>query len=263
VEHFRVHTLYRARTWATLSGAFNDLERSNNTNNTGAVPLDGPLHHADHSRIASMGAQLYPNERYGFDLNYSFSDVYATTDICYLAGATATLPGASTPTGTACPSPTANRGGGYDMGPTRDFMDAPTQFGSAALRFAPTTSLKWGLGYRITSVEGSRFYNDARDVAGSLNSTWQSPYINVAYTVHPGWVWKAEYNHYGYGEGGPSGAPYCTTVNPSPTAPSPVVACNSSSLAGLQTGLTLPTSGETAARVFRANNLMLGFHYEF
>jgi hypothetical protein len=263
VEHFRVHTLYRARTWATLSGAFNDLERSNNTNNTGAAPLDSQLHHADHSRIASVGAQLYPNERYGFDLNYSFSDVFATTNICYLAGATATLPGASTPSGTACPSPTANRGGGYDMGPTRDFMDAPTQFGSAALRFSPTDSLKWGLGYRITSVEGSRFYNDARDVAGSLNSTWQSPYINVAYTIHPGWVWKAEYDHYGYGEGGPSGAPYCSTTNPSPTAPSAVVACNSSSLAGLQTGLTLPSSGETAPRVFRANNLMLGFHYEF
>ena len=146
------------------------------------------------------------------------------------------------------------------MGPTRDFMDAPTQFGSAALRFAPTTSLKWGLGYRITSVEGSRFYNDARDVAGSLNSTWQSPYINVAYTIHPGWVWKAEYNHYGYGEGGPSGATYCTTVNPSPTSPSPVAPCTSM---GLQTGLTLPTSGETGPRVFRANNLMLGLHYEF
>jgi hypothetical protein len=42
-----------------------------------------------------------------------------------------------------------------------------------------------------------------------------------------------------------------------------VVACNSSSLAGLQTGLTLPPSGETAARPFRANNITLGFHYEF
>ena len=77
------------------------------------------------------------------------------------------------------------------MGPTRDFMDAPTQFGSAALRFAPTTSLKWGLGYRITSVEGSRFYNDARDVAGSLNSTWQSPYINVAYINRCAICWGA------------------------------------------------------------------------
>ena len=227
------------------------------------MPLDGPLHHADHSRVASIGAQLSPNEHYGFDLNYSFSDVYATTSICYLAGATATLPGASTASGTACPSPTANRGGGYDMGPTRDFMDAPTQYGSAAIRVATSDSVKWAFGYHISSVDGSRFYNDARDVAGSLVSTYQSPFVKVAWTVKPGWIWKMQYDYVGYGEGGPSGAPYCATANPSPTTPSTVVACNSSSLAGLQTGLTLTNAGETAPRTFRANNLTLGMHYEF
>ncbi len=260
VEHFRVHTLYRAKSWATISGAFNDLERSNNTNNTGTVPLDGPLHHADHSRTASVGAQLAPNERYGVDLNYSFSDVYATTDICYLAGATATLPGASTPSGTACPSPTANRGGGYDMGPTRDFMDAPTQYGSAAIRVSPSDALQWRLGYRITSVDGSRFYNDARDVAGSLVSKYQTPFVSVAYKVRPDWTWKAEYDHYGYGEGGASGSVYCATTNPSPTAPAPVSPCSS---LPFQTGQTLTSAGETAPRAFHANNLTIGMHYEF
>lgn len=39
--------------------------------------------------------------------------------------------------------------------------------------------------------------------------------------------------------------------------------CNSSTLAGMQTGLTLPNSGETAARTFHANIVTLGFHYEF
>ena len=38
-QHYRVHTLYRPRPWATLSGAYNDLERHNNTNNTGAVSV--------------------------------------------------------------------------------------------------------------------------------------------------------------------------------------------------------------------------------
>jgi hypothetical protein len=263
LQHYRVHTLYRAKSWATLSGAFNDLDRSNNTNNTGTAPLDGPLNHGDHTRIASVGAQLTPNEHYGLDLNYVYSDVYATTNMCYLAGATATLPGASTASGTACPSPTPNRGGGYDMGPTRDFMDAPTQFGSIAFMISPEKSVTSSIGYRISDVDGSRFYNDARDVAGSLVSKYQSPFAKVAWTVHPGWIWKAEYNYYTYGEGGPSGAPYCATANPSPTTPSTVVACNSSSLAGLQTGLTLPNSGETAPRAFRANNVVLGFHYEF
>lgn len=263
LQHYRVHTLYRAKSWATLSGAFNDLDRSNNTNNTGTAPLDGPLNHGDHSRIASVGAQLTPNEHYGLDLNYVYSDVYATTNICYLAGATAALPGASTPSGTACPSPTANRGGGYDMGPTRDFMDAPTNSGSVAFMISPDKTVNASIGYRISDVDGTRFYNDARDVAGSLVSKYQSPFAKIAWTVHPGWIWKAEYNYYSYGEGGPSGAPYCATANPSPTTPSTVVACNATSLAGLQTGLTLPNSGETAARAFRANNITLGFHYEF
>jgi hypothetical protein len=34
-RHYRVHTLYRPTTWATISGAYNDLERHNNTNNSG------------------------------------------------------------------------------------------------------------------------------------------------------------------------------------------------------------------------------------
>ena len=35
--------------------------------------------------------------------------------------------------------------------------------------------------------------------------------------MHPGLIWKADYNFYGYGEGGPSGAPMCSTTT-SPTA---------------------------------------------
>lgn len=258
LQHYRFHTLYRVKPWATISGAYNDLERHDNTNNTGTAPLDGPLDHVDHSRIASVGTQINPSEHYGIDLNYSFSDIYTATNICYLAAATATTPGAATPSGTACPG-SLTRSGAYDFGPVKDFMDAPTQYGSASVWLSPTDTLKWGVGYHINSVEGSRFYNDPRDVAGSLNSTWQTPFANVAWTARPGWVWKAEYDHYGYGEGGPSGAPLCSTTNPTPTAPVTPVACSSFP----QTGMTLTNAGETAPRTFRANNITLGFHYEF
>ena len=30
-KHYRFHTLYKPKPWATISGAFNDLERHNNT----------------------------------------------------------------------------------------------------------------------------------------------------------------------------------------------------------------------------------------
>ena len=85
-------------------------------------------------------------------------------------------------------------------------MNAPTQFGSVGVHLSPMPKLQGGLGYTISSVNGTRFFNDARDVNGSLVSTYQSPYVNVAYTVRKNWIWNAQYNYYGYGEGGPSGA---------------------------------------------------------
>jgi len=263
LQHYRVHTLYKVKPWAIISGAYNDRERHNNTSEVSPTPIDGPLQHVDHSRVGSIGAQINPNPHYGMDINYSYSDVYASTNICYNAfnaPPSATFPGASSPTGTACPGATV-RGASYlEFGPVKDFMDAPTNSGSAAFRLTTTDNVNWGVGYRISSVDGTRFYNDARDVAGSLVSKYQSPYVNVAWTVRPGWIWKMEYDYYGYGEGGPSGAQYCATTGPTATTPATVEPCASS---GAQVGLTLPNSGETAARTFRANNLLLGFHYEF
>ena len=37
IQHYRIHTLFRPKPWATISGAYNDLERKNNTNNTGTA----------------------------------------------------------------------------------------------------------------------------------------------------------------------------------------------------------------------------------
>ena len=85
------------KSWATVSGAFNDLERHNNTNNNqnfpgNTTPYFGPLNHVDHSRFASFGTELFPNERYGLDLNYSYSDVYMSDNICFQGAANA-MPG--------------------------------------------------------------------------------------------------------------------------------------------------------------------------
>jgi len=139
----------------------------------------------------------------------------------------------------------------------RDFQDAPTQSASVAVMLSPSAKIHTNLGYRMSNVAGSRFFNDARDVNGSLNSKYQSPFANFAWTSRPGLTWKAEYNYFGYGEGGPSGSQYCST---STTLTSTVVPCTT---LPFPTGLTEPTSGLTAARVFHANNVTLGIHYEF
>ncbi len=272
-RHYKASTLYRPKPWATVSGAFNDLERHNNTNNITSVTdptvhdaLAGPLQHVDYSRVGSLGVVLAPSEHYGLDISYAYSDVYTSTNICYLNGATPTLPGTAvlTPGGAPAICPGVFVRGSTTVlsswGPTKDFADAPTQYASVGLNLSPNKHISSSLGYRISAVSGNQFFNDARQVNGSLQSAFQTPYVHVAWTVHPGWVWKADYDYYGYGEGGPSGAPLCST---STSLTSVVVPCNSSTLAGYPTGLTEPSSGLTAPRNFHANLVTLSMHYEF
>jgi hypothetical protein len=272
--HYRVHARYRPKPWATISGAFNDLERHNNTNNNQAAvaagddPYEGPLDHVDRTRIASVSGVLSPNEHYGLDFSYAYTDVYASTNICFDNGAQnasnklGIYPGTASVNSSGAPNVCP---GVFTRGSTtqladwfgRDFMDAPTQYGSVSFRLTPAKAIQSNLGYRISSVDGSRFFNDARDVNGSLVSTYQSPFVNLAWTARPGLIWKAEYNFYGYGEGGPSGPQDCSL---STSLTSAVVPCTS---LPYQTGLTISPAGETAPRNFHANNVTLGVHYEF
>jgi len=267
-RHYRVHTMYRPKPWATISAAFNDLERHNNTNNNasavaaGDVPYEGPINHVDHSRVFSVGAVLMPNEHYGLDFNYAYSDVYTATNICYDNGASPTLPGTASLNSSGgpavCPGVFA-RGSTTQLADwfARDFMDAPTQFGSVAFTTSPAKSIHSNIGYRISAVNGNQFFNDARAVNGSLQSAFQSPFVNLAWTIRTGLIWKAEYNFYGYGEGGPSGPEYCSTTT---SLTSTVVPCTS---LPQPTGLNESPAGLTAPRNFHANNVELGVHYEF
>jgi len=109
----------------------------------------------------------------------------------------------------------------------------------------------------VSAVNGSQFFNDARAVNGSLVSNYDSPFVNVAWTVHPGWVVKADYNYFGYGEGGASGPENCSTTT---SATSAVVPCAS---LPYPTGLTESPAGLTAPRNFHANNVTLAMHYDF
>jgi hypothetical protein len=267
-RHYRVHTIYRPKPWATLSGAYNDLERHNNTNNNqsavtaGDDPYEGPLNHVDRSRVLSAGAVLLPNEHYGLDLNYAYSDVYTATNICFDNGASPTMPGTATTTSSGAPNVCAGvftRGSKTQLADWfgRDFMDAPTQYVSAALTMSPVDKIHSSVGYRISSVSGNQFFADARSVNGSLHSAYQSPFMNLAWAMHPGLTWKAEYNYYGYGEGGPSGPQNCST---STSLTSTVAPCTSFTE---PTGLTESSAGLTAPRNFHANNVTLGVHYEF
>ncbi|WP_182276716.1 hypothetical protein [Granulicella sp. 5B5] len=206
LQHYQVRASYKPKDWATISGAFNDLERRNNVQY---------VDHLDHSRSVTFGASLMPNVHYGVELNYGYVDFFSRTDLCYTA--TPVPSGAvGVPSGTGCGTNTY-LGNGY--------YDAPTQYGAIGITLAPVTKLRSSVGYRMSAISGTTEFLNPRQVSGSLQSQYQSPYANVAWTVHPGWIWRGDWNYYGYGEGGPIG----------PTSP----------------------------RAFHSNVVTLGMHYEF
>jgi hypothetical protein len=274
LRHYRVHSVYKPRPWATISGAYNDLERHNNTNNNASAvaagddPYEGPLDHVDYSRIASVTASLMPSEHFGLDMSYIYTDIYSATNECFDNGnqgstvgaypGTATLTASGAPN--VCPGIWAGHPatvGVYADWFGRDFMTAPTQFGSATVTFSPVDKVHYGLGYRMSEVNGNQFFNDARLVNGSLDSSYQSPYASFAFKARPDLTLKGEYDFFGYGEFGHDGPQYCSF---STSTTSSVVPCSSLTA---QTALNISKAGETAPRSFHANNIMLGVHYEF
>ena len=265
-KQFKIRTAYKPRPWATITAAYNDRERHNNTNNAldvvaaGQATYFGPINHIDYSRIASVGAILAPNEKFGLDLSYGYTDVYAATNTCYTSGASATLPGAVALTNgvpRVCPGIFARGGTNLVDFFARDYINAPTEYGSVSVNLSPVRKFRSNVGYRVSAVNGDRFFNDARDVAGSLVSTYQSPFANVSWKFNQKMTWKAEYNYYGYGEGGPSGALYCSTTVSATATITPCAQMSS------PTGRNEASSGLSAARNFHANNVTLGVHYEF
>jgi hypothetical protein len=186
LQHYRIQTRYKPKSWATISGTFNDLERRNN------VSL---ISHLDHVRSFALGTTLMPNEHYGMDLNYGYTDIFSRTTLCYSETPAPTGPGAG-----AAP---ADCGTNTNLG--TGYYDAPTQYGSIGVSLAPVRKFRSSLGYRINSISGTTEFLNPRQVAGSLRSRYQTPYANLAWTIHPGWVWKGNWNRYGYKEDGPSG----------------------------------------------------------
>jgi hypothetical protein len=76
-------------------------------------------------------------------------------------------------------------------------------------------------------------------------------------------IMKAEYNYYGYGEGGPSGSQFCSTSTSTTSTVVPCTSLYNPAIPTTVTGLVEPSSGLTAPRNFHANNVTLSMHYEF
>jgi hypothetical protein len=183
LQHVVLRTFYKPQPWVSVSGAINLLESRDNVEF---------VHHTAHSRDFSFGTSFEPSDKWALDLNYSYDNDFSRTDVCYFASAP--LPGAGT---CAIPGSVANiepfMGTGY--------YNDPTHFGTISLMLAPMRKVRTNFGYQINVSDGHAEILNARQVPGSVQSEYQTPFADVALSLAPQWTWKAAWNYYGYGEG--------------------------------------------------------------
>ena len=85
------------------------------------------------------------------------------------------------------------------------YYNQPTQYGSIGFVFTPVKKFHAVAGYRMSDTDGQAPPINIRQVPGSLQSQYQTPYGTLAYDLTPNWTWKANYDYYSYGEGTPIG----------------------------------------------------------
>jgi hypothetical protein len=186
LQHYIARATYQPRPWLNFSGTMNIYEARNNVQT---------VNHLEHDRNFSFGATITPGEKWSVDLNYSYNSAFSSTILCYTSTPPPPTAGVAPPVCADAGTPLLSNG----------YYNAPTQFGSFGLVFSPINRLHGKAGYRISAVNGSTDFMNVRQVNGSLQSYFQTPYAELLLDPGKNWSWKADYNFYGYGEGLPIG----------------------------------------------------------
>jgi len=186
MQHYIVRTTYKPHPWLLFDGTINIRESRDNVQT---------VNHLEHNRDFSFGTSIAPKATWSLDLNYSYNDVFSRTVECY-----ASTP--APPSATAAPDVCVAAGTPFA---STGYYNAPAQFASIGFMLNPVKKAHLHAGYRLSEVNGSADTINIRQVPGSLQSQFHTPYANLAIDIAPNWSWKGDYNYYGYGEGGPIG----------------------------------------------------------
>ena len=153
------------------------------------------VNHLAHNRDFSFATVITPSEKWSIDLNYAYDDIFSTTLECYTS--TPLVEGTTQ-------GPAVCQQAGLPL-QSNGYYNQPTQYGSIGFVFNPVKKVHAVAGYRMSDTNGQAPPINIRQVPGSLQSQYQTPYGTLAYDLNANWTWKADYNYYSYGEGTPIG----------------------------------------------------------
>lgn len=196
VYHVRARATVNPAKWINFAVTANDFSGKNN---------DSLVNHLEHSHDFSFATQITPSEKFSFDLNYAHDDVFSETNLCYVFTPNANygVPAGAVDRAGTCANTTL-------AASTPDYLgngsyDAPVNFFSGAITWAPSKYLLYNGGARVTDTNGTAEFLNPLMVPGALQSKVVSPFSDLVVNIAPQWAWHGNWVHHGYDEAGAAG----------------------------------------------------------
>ncbi|HSA92186.1 MAG TPA: hypothetical protein VLE48_04185 [Terriglobales bacterium] len=192
-QQYKFRTTYKPQDWISLGFNFNILEQRNN------VP---DVQNRQHYRYYGFFA-AFIKDNWGLDLGYNFTDIFSTTNICYVypvalgtANSLSLSPECAIAAGvTSPPSPTGN----YFFDDVSTYNN-DIHYGSINFFFKPVPRVRAGVGYTLTSSAGSTLILNPVSPQGPLGINYHLPSADLSVELTKRWMAKGVWNYYGYNE---------------------------------------------------------------
>jgi hypothetical protein len=194
MQHYRIQASYAPAKWINLDTSFNILEQSNDTALVNATA---------HNRLYSFAATLVPNERFTFDLGYTYSDIFSQLIECWAYGtgiAPPVAPGTLPPgvITTPCPVPVNLQGSDLTAFGGPATYSTQTHFVYSDVRWKPVKRLTVVTGYAGSFANGNTLFLNPNAPVGPLVFAYQKPYAGFAVDLKKGVAFRTTWAYYGY-----------------------------------------------------------------
>jgi hypothetical protein len=194
MQHYRLQASYAPAKWISLDASCNILEQSNDTMFVNA---------AAHDRLYSFAATLVPNERFTFDLGYTYTDIFSQLIECwaYGTGISPPVPPGTLPAGaitTPCPVPVDLQGSDLTAFGGPATYSTQTQFVYSDVRWKPVKRLTLIAGYAGSFANGNALFLNPNAPVGPLVYAYQKPYAGFALDLKKGVAFRTTWAYYGY-----------------------------------------------------------------